>query len=126
MTALNIFIRFMSDYWKEVAIGIVCGTLFYISASWWKQEAEIRGLRDQLGLMVNENAELHDKVNAYKKAETDLQAAIEASDRNRQKIISVFQKEINSIRTQNIPKDCEGAINYGIKMKGDLQWPKAD
>lgn len=126
MTALNLIFRFFGNYWKEVAIGIVCGTLFYISASWWKQEAEIRGLRDQIAMFVNENSELHDKVNAYKKAEINLQAAIEASDKNRQKIIAVFQKEINSIRTQPIPKDCEGAVNYGIKMKGDLQWPKAD
>ena len=42
------------------------------------------------------------------------------------KSTAITKKEINSIRTQPIPKDCEGAINYGIKMKGDLQWPKAD
>ena len=126
MTVLNLVIRFFGNYWKEVAIGIVCGTLFYISVDWWKQEAEIRGLRSKLALITHEASELNDKVNAYKKAEIDLQAAIDASDKNRQKIIAVFQKEINSIRTQPIPKDCEGAINYGIKMKGDLQWPKAD
>lgn len=126
MLTISTILRFISNYWKDIAIGIVCATLFYISTSWWYQEAEIKGLRSQLSLMTHENAELHERVQAYQKSAYDSQLAIEASDKNRQKIIAVFQKEINSIRTQQIPKDCEGAVNYGIKMKGDLLWPKAD
>ena len=126
MKILNLIFGFIGNYWEQICIGIVIGGLTFVSIDWWKQDVEIRQLKGQINLLTHEAAELSDKLDAYKKAEIDVQKSIEAANKNRQQIINVFQKEINTIRNQQIPKDCAGAINYGIKMKGDLMWPKAD
>ena len=123
MVTLNIILRFIGNYWKDIAIGIACAVLFYISSSWWTQAAEIRGLRSQLDEAVTTEHLLREQVAAYQKASYYAQAAIEAAYKNRDKIITVLRKEINNIRQQTIPKDCNGAIEFGIKMKGDMRWP---
>lgn len=124
MAMIKLGFGFFTRYWQEIAIGIVCGALFFITVSWWSQAAEIGRLKTQLTMAAQQNETLHAKVEAYEKAEEQAKVTIENADKNRQEIISVLQKEINKIRTQTIPKDCKGAVNYGIQYKDDLKWPE--
>ena len=124
MAMIKFGFSFFTRYWQEIAIGIVCGALFFITISWWHQAAEIGRLKTQLTMAEQVNDTLKEKVSSFEKAEEQAKVTIANADKNRQEIISVLQKEINKIRTQTIPKDCQGAVNYGIQYKDDLKWPQ--
>lgn len=117
-------LKVLLSYWKEIAIGIIISILAFISISWWNQGAEINRLKTQLTMAAQVNDTLKEKVNAFEKAEEQSKVTIANADKNRQEIIKTVQLEINKIRTQVIPKDCNGAVNYGIQYKDDLKWPK--
>ena len=124
MIQLKLAFDFLTTYWKDIAIGIVIAALAYISVTWWNQTIEIGRLKTQITMAAQQNETLQAKVNAYESAEEQSKAAIENADKNRVQIIATLQKEINKIRTQTIPKDCSGAVNYGIQYKDDMKWPE--
>ena len=117
-------LKVLLTYWREIAIGIIISILCFISISWWNQGAEINRLKTQLTMAAQVNDTLKEKVHAFEKAEEQAKVTIANADKNRQEIIKTVQLEINKIRTQVIPKDCNGAVNYGIQYKDDLKWPK--
>ena len=116
--------NFFISYWRELAIGVIIGALVFVIFSWWGQTAEIARLKTQLTMGEQINNGLKERISVYEKAEEQSKLAIENADKNRQQIVAVLQKEINKIRTQVIPKDCQGAVNYGIQYKDDLKWPE--
>ena len=124
MALIKFGFGFFTKYWQEIAIGIVCGALFFVTTSWWSQAAEIGRLKTQLTMAQQVNETLKTKVDAFEKAEEDQKKAIEVANKNRVEIITTLQKEINKIKAQIIPKDCNGAVNYGIQYKDDLKWPE--
>ena len=124
MAMIKLGLGLFSSYWREIAIGLIIAVLAFISISWWHQGAEINKLKTQLTMAEQVNDTLKEKVSSYEKAEEQAKITIENADKNRQQIIKTFQLEINKIRTQVIPKDCNGAVNYGIQYKDDLKWPK--
>lgn len=124
MAMFNLGIGFFTQYWKDIAIGIIIGALVFITVSWWGQAAEIGRLKTQITMAAQQNETLQEKVTAYEQAEDQAKKSIQVVLENRKEIITVFQKEINKLRTQTIPKDCNGAVNYGIQYKDDLKWPE--
>lgn len=123
MAMIKLGFNLFTAYWKEIAIGVIIGALVFISLSWWHQGAEINKLKTQLTMAEQVNDTMKEKVSSFEKAEQQAKITIENADKNRQEIIKTFQVEINKIRTQAIPKDCKGAVNYGIQYKDDLKWP---
>ena len=124
MAMIKLGFGLFTEYWKEIAIGIIVGALAFISISWWHQSAEINRLKTQLTMAEQVNDTLKEKVSAFEKAEAQAKITIENADKNRQQIIKSVQAEINKLRTQVVPKDCNGAVNYGIQYKDDLKWPE--
>lgn len=124
MAMIKLGLGFFTSYWREIAIGLIIAITAFITISWWHQGAEINRLKTQLTMAEQVNDTLKEKVSSFEKAEEQAKVTIANADKNRQEIIKTFQVEINKIRTQAIPKDCNGAVNYGIQFKDDLQWPK--
>lgn len=123
MPILNLGFSFIANYWRDIAIGIIVAALGFITISWWSQAVEIGRLKTQLTMAAQQNETLQEKISAFEQAEAQANTAIAIADKNRQEIIKSVQVEINKIRTQVVPKDCNGAVNYGIQFKDDLKWP---
>ena len=124
MAMIKLGFNFFTKYWQEIAIGIVCGALFFITLSWWTQAVEIGRLKTQLTMAAQVNETLQTKVTAFEKAELEQKKAIDVANQNRVEIINTLQKEINKIKAQPIPKDCKGAVDYGIQYRDDMKWPE--
>lgn len=124
MIQLKLLSDFLGGYWKEIAVGILIGFAVFVVTSWWYGTAEISRLKTQLNFAAIQNEALQEKVTAYEKAEVDAKKAQDEVLKNREIIVTTLTKEINKIRTQVIPKDCQGAVNYGIQYKDDLKWPE--
>ena len=115
---------FITGYWKEIAVGILIGFAVFVVTSWWTGTAEISRLKTQLNFAAVQNEALQEKITAYEQAEDEAKKSIAVVLENRKEIITTLTKEINKLRTQTIPKDCQGAVNYGIKYKDDMKWPE--
>jgi type II secretory pathway pseudopilin PulG len=124
MIQLKLISNFLGGYWKEIAVGILIGFAVFVVTSWWTGTAEIARLKTQLNFAAVQNEALQEKVTAYEKAEVDAKKAQDEVLKNREIIVTTLTKEINKIRTQIIPRDCNGAVNYGIQYKDDLKWPE--
>ena len=115
---------FITGYWKEIAVGILIGFAVFVVTSWWTGTAEISRLKTQLNFAAVQNEALQEKITAYESAEQEAKKSIAVVLENRKEIITTLTKEINKIRSQVIPKDCQGAVNYGIQYKDDMKWPQ--
>ena len=115
---------FITGYWKEIAVGILIGFAVFVVTSWWTGTAEISRLKTQLNFAAVQNEALQEKITAYESAGQEAKKSIAVVLENRKEIITTLTKEINKLRTQTIPKDCQGAVNYGIKYKDDMKWPE--
>jgi hypothetical protein len=122
---LNSF-KFVTVYWRQIALCIVVATGVFIITSWYQGSDEIGRLKTQLNFAAEQNSALQSKVEAFEKAEQLAKDNQEKSLKDREVIVTVLTKEINKLRTQVIPKDCNGAVAYGVKFKDDLQWPSAN
>jgi hypothetical protein len=121
-----IILKTALSYWKEAFIGIIIGALCFITFSWWNQSIEMGRLKTQLNFAAEQNAHLQTKVEAFEKAEEVAKENVTRAGKDRELIVSTLTKEINKLRTQVIPKDCEGAVAYGIKYKDDMKWPQSN
>lgn len=124
MIQLKLLSDFLGSYWKEIAVGILIGFAVFVVTSWWSGTAEISRLKTQLNFAAVQNEALQEKITAYESAEQEAKTAQKIMLENRKIIVEDLTKEINKLRTQVIPKDCQGAVNYGIKYKDDMKWPE--
>lgn len=120
---LNSF-KFVTSYWRQIALTIIVATGVFIITSWYQGSAEIGRLKTQLNFAAEQNASLVSKVEAFEKAEALAKENQQKSLKDREVIVTTLTKEINKLRTQVIPKDCQGAVDYGVKFKDDLKWPE--
>lgn len=123
MIFLNSF-KFVASYWRQIALCIIIATGVFIVTSWYQGSAEIARLKTQLNFAAEQNEHLQSKVEAFEKAEETAKENQQKSLKDREIIVTTLTKEINKIRTQVVPKDCNGAVNYGIQFKDDLKWPE--
>jgi outer membrane murein-binding lipoprotein Lpp len=124
MIQLKLISNFLGGYWKEIAVGILIGFAVFVVTSWWTGTAEISRLKTQLNFAAVQNEALQDKVTAFESAEQAAKDNQAKSLKDREIIVTTLTKEINKIRTQVIPKDCNGAVAYGIQFKDDMKWPE--
>lgn len=125
MIPLKLAFSFIANYWKDIAVGILIAFAAFVFISWLNGSAEINRLKTQLTMAAQQNETLAAKVDAYEKAELLAKENQEKSLKDREVIVSILTKEINKLRTQVIPKDCQGALAYGIKYKDDMKWPES-
>lgn len=118
-----IFLKFITTWWKEIAVGIICGFVVYIFFSWMSQAAEINRLDNLLGTYMKANEEYRSQIEQFHKQAEAQSDKLKAAQENEKKLIDTFSKDINRLRLQVVPKDCSGAIEYSIKYKEDLKWP---
>ena len=123
MTILNSF-KFVASYWRQISLCIVVATGVFIVTSWYQGSAEIAKLKTQLNFAAEQNDNLQNQVAAYEKAEELAKENQQKSLKDREVIVTTLTKEINKLRSQVIPKDCNGAVNYGIQFKDDMKWPE--
>ena len=120
---MMIFLKFIVDHWKDIAIAIVLGFLVYVVFSWWGGEAEIARLNLVVKTQAQQIDTLSDQVAAYQKSSEELKAKAATASKERAEIANMLSKEINIIKNRPMPKECDKAIQYGIQYKGDLSWP---
>ena len=118
-----IILKGILQNWQAIAIAIILGTLFYIIFAWWGANAEITRLKAQINLCSDKNEALLQQISTFESAENLAKEKLKQASEERKEIITSLSKEINKIRVQNIPRDCNAAVAYGIKFKDDLQWP---
>ena len=118
-----IILKGILQNWQAIAIAIILGTLFYIIFAWWGANAEITRLKAQINLCSDKNEALLQQISTFESAENLAREKLKQASEERKEIITSLSKEINKIRVQNIPRDCNAAVAYGIKFKDDLQWP---
>lgn len=120
---MPIALKLLASYWKDIAMAIIVGFLVYVVFAWWGSNAEISRLNLTISNQTKSIELLQLQVASYQEAAKDLKENVETASRERKNIAILLSKEINKIKNQQIPKDCNKAIEYGIKNKGDLQWP---
>lgn len=124
MIQLKLLSTLLGNYWKELAVGILISFAVFVVTSWWSGTAEISKLKTQLNFAAVQNEALQEKVAAFETAQEESKKTQEISLKNREIIVTTLTKEINKLRSQVIPKDCNGAVNYGIQFKDDMKWPE--
>ena len=124
MIQLKLAYDFLTTYWKDIAIGIIIAFSAFIFMSWLNGTAEIGRLKTQLTMASQLNDTLQAKVNAFESAEQAAKDNQAKSLKDREIIVTTLTKEINKLRSQVIPKDCNGAVAYGIQFKDDMKWPQ--
>ena len=124
MIQLKLAYDFLTTYWKDIAIGIIIAASAFIFISWLNGTAEISRLKTQLTMAAQLNETLETKVHAFESAEQKVKESQEKSLKDREIIVATLTKEINKLRTQVIPKDCQGAVAYGIQYRDDMKWPE--
>ena len=86
-------------------------------------------MRDELAMCDMKFAQVETEKKHLQEMLDDLDKEAEAqkekikqAEAERKILVEKIAKDINIIRMQPIPKDCQGAIDYAIKNKGDLKW----
>ena len=108
--------------WREMIMVLLLGSLVYIVTDWRGQSAKIATLNESSSLISSQLKAAIDKNAFY---ETEALKAVEQrniADQKRVEVIAQLSKQLNILRNQNPPKECEKAVEWAITQKGDLQW----
>lgn len=119
---LNIGLLFLKSYWREalIAAGFVITGLMVTNYFHMRDELAICDTKyEQLEAEKKQLQTMLD--NLGKEAEAQKEKIKEA-EAERKILIQKIAKDINNLRNQPIPKDCNGAVEFAIKNKGDLKW----
>lgn len=118
----SLALLFFRNYWKEmviivgvVAIGLFVMNYFHLRDELAQKEIIIQQIeKEKKGLKLT--------LENLSKISEEQQNRIKEADEERKKVLDKLAKDINKIRLQTIPKDCQGAVDFAIKNKGDLKW----
>lgn len=111
-------------YWKEgiiILAFIVCG-LFVSDVALAKRDLSLAKIR--IAQLETEREALVQRLDTLAILSKEQITKLEEADTQRIKILGDLSKNINSLRRQQIPKDCSSAVEFAIKNKEDLSWPK--
>lgn len=118
----NIGLLFLRSYWREVLIagGFVITGLFVTNYFHMRDELAICDTKYEQQEV--EKKQLQTQLDDLNKQADEQKEKIKQAEAERQVIVEKIAKDINTIKLQTIPKDCQGAIDFAIKNKGDLKW----
>jgi len=110
-------------FWREVLLTILLGAV-------WQLYGVNTNLKDKLEFVTKVAEECNvDKINLTKKialieeSTRDLEKNHRDAEKKRLSIISTLTNQVNNIRIQEPPKDCQKAIEWAVQNKGDISWP---
>lgn len=113
----GLIIKFLLENWKAVAISILIAVLMYVVNDYTTLRERIKGKEEII-------KQYEDKYKTLKKISDNQQEKLDKADNERIKIMEKMNNDINKLLKQQPPKECKDAIDWAIKNKGDIQWPK--
>ena len=120
---INLVLGF-GRYWRELVLALCFVFVGCFVFDAFQTKDELHMARTRIVQIQTEKQQLTAKLDYLAKV-SDLQLEkMEAAEVQRMHIISQLSKTVSSIRSQQVPKDCQGAVDFAVKNKGDLSWPK--
>ena len=117
-------IKLAFSFWKEILIALLIGSTVML----WQMnsvKAERIGIISESLDEKNKRLEKAEgKLDTIAKATESANIAYQSAEVKRLEVISKMASEINIIRLQQPPKDCQKAVEWSILRKDDLSWPK--
>ena len=114
---MGLVLKFLLDNWKAVAFSILAAVLVYVVNDYTTLRERIKGKEEII-------SQYEDKFETLKKMSDDQKKRLDKAESERSKIMNKMSSDINILLKQQPPKECNEAINWAIKNKGDIQWPK--
>ena len=110
--------------WREILIAILLAAIFVLHTNNKVLEANLDSSKVQLSTCMESKTKSEGKVDVYEKSSADADVAYRHAEEKRLDVIATLANSVNTMRAQQIPKDCQAAIDWSILHKGDLSWPK--
>lgn len=114
---IGLILKFLLDNWKAVVFSILAIILVYVVNDYTTLRERIKGKEEII-------QQYKDKFDTLKKMSDDQQKRLDKAESERIKIMGKMSNDINILLKQQPPKECNEAIAWAIKNKGDIQWPK--
>ena len=118
------FIALVVKYWKDAIIAVIFVLCGLVVADAIIVNTELTRARVIITQLQTEKVALTGQLDILADLEAKQTKKLDDAEDQRKMVMDDLSKKINSIRIQPIPKDCQGAVDYAVKNKGDLSWPK--
>ena len=121
---MTFVLMFLGKYWKILVIGVLVAIIAYGVVDYFSQRERISRLNAELVECNKANAARRDKIAKYDEEYANFAKRLAESEKKRAETNKSLDKVINTVRIQPIPQKCEAAIDWAVKNKDDLSWPK--
>lgn len=119
-----VFTYLIRTYWKLALVAIILLTCAGFVANEIHIRHELADARVEIATLKSEKQELTNHLTVLADLSKEQSKKLDDAKALQGEIMADLSKKINTLKLQQIPKDCTGAIDYAIKNKGDLTWPK--
>ena len=117
------YLTFLLGKWREILIVLLGATAFYYNMQSHRYEDKLDLKTEQLTTCSESLKNALARIELIDTATAEADAAHRESEAKRLAIISALSNQVNNIRKQEPPKDCQKAVEWAIQNKGDLSWP---
>jgi uncharacterized protein YfkK (UPF0435 family) len=112
------------QFWKEGLIALLAGLLWFAHTQNNLLTEEVKMNKAQYQEYKGKYEDVQQKLDIINQSIIEQQARFKSSEAERLKIIATLNTQVTSLRKQQVPKECQAAVDYAVTNKGDLGWPK--
>lgn len=112
------------SFWREALIALLLATCWFLHSDLEIKKEKLANTEQNLSQCKGDLKDVRGKLEVFEKASKDADEAHRQSEKKRLAIITELVGQVNTLRNQSPPKDCQQAIEWAIANKGDLSWKK--
>lgn len=117
------FISILLGRWREIALILVIAIASFYKMQSLKFEEKLVFKTEQYTIVADQLAKVNSEIEIFRKAAEDSAKESREAEIKRLAIIASMSNQINNMRKQEPPKDCQKAIDWAVQNKGDMSWP---
>ena len=111
-------------FWREGLLVVLVGLLWLSHSQNSLLSEEVKMNKAQYQEYKGKYEDVQHQMDIINQSIEDQKVKLKESEVARQKIITSLTGQVNILRKQTPPKDCQKAVDWAITQKDDLAWPK--
>ena len=111
-------------FWKEILLVVLTATVLFLNQDIKLKTEQIKTKNEKIVSLSEDLNIANKKVEIFETARNLADIKFKESEKKRVEIVRKMYEEINILRLQTPPEQCDKAIEWAVERKFDLSWPK--
>lgn len=111
-------------FWKEILLVCLTVVVLFLNQDIKSKVLQIEAKDEKISKLSENLIIANKKVEIFEAARNLADIKFKESEKQRAEIIRKMNNEINILRLQTPPEQCEKVIEWAVDRKIDLSWPK--